>query len=184
MNRLNLASFIIYAALVGLTAGCGGASGEVGGASASAPANNAATDSRGAETARTQANTDGANVDAANAAGANVPAAEAAGANGVTANPPPKKGVSGAQTAKMPEPQIGSGGQDLFLFTKVRGAIETDAELKGSGIILDARNGVVVLSGAVADEARRARAEQLARGVEGVKSVKNELRISKSGAPR
>lgn len=184
MNRLNLASFMVGVGVLCLAAGCGGASGEVGGASASAPANNAATDSRGAETAQAQANTDSANVNAANAPAANVSAAEAAGANGVTANSPPKKSVSGAQVTKMPEPQIGSGGNDLFLFTKVRGAIETDAELKGSGIILNASDGVVVLSGAVADEARKSRAEQLARGVEGVKGVRNELRISKSAAPR
>lgn len=182
MNRNDLASFIICAALVGCAAGCGGATGDVGGASANAPANTRGTETaqtRGAETAQAQEN-----VNAAPAPPASAPAAEAAGANGAKGNPPPKKTANGAQTAKMPEPQIGSGGQDLFLFTKVRGAIEADADLKGSGIILNASDGVVVLSGAVADEARKTRAEQLARGVEGVKGVRNELRVSKSAAPR
>ncbi len=182
MHRLNLASLIISAALLGCAAGCGGATGDVGGASANAPANRSGaetTQARGAEPAQAKEN-----VNAAPAPAADVSAVEAADANGATANPPAKKTANGTQTAKMPEPQIGSGGQDLFLFTKVRGAIEADAELKGSGIILNASNGVVVLSGAVADEARKTRAEQLARGVEGVKSVKNELRVSKSAAPR
>jgi hyperosmotically inducible periplasmic protein len=44
---------------------------------------------------------------------------------------------------------------------------------------VDTDRGVVQLSGVVADAAERARAEQIARGVNGVKSVRNNLQAQR-----
>jgi hyperosmotically inducible periplasmic protein len=97
---------------------------------------------------------------------------------------PNRSGASGTAAAKIPEPVVGSGGNDLFLFTRVRAAFEGATELRGSGVVLNISNGVVLLTGTVADEAQKARAAEVARGVEGVTGVKNELRVAKGGAAR
>lgn len=77
----------------------------------------------------------------------------------------------------MPKPQIGSGGNDLFLFTQARAAINNDADLKAANVVVDVKEGVVTLSGTVASAALKSKAEELARGV-GPKDVKNQLKVS------
>lgn len=89
------------------------------------------------------------------------------------------RGASKAHAAAPPKPQIGSGGNDLYLFTQARGAINTDAELKGANVIVEVKEGVVTLSGTVATPAQKSKAEQLARGV-GSKDVRNQLKVSAS----
>lgn len=104
----------------------------------------------------------------------------AATATTVRAGATPADGVRGASKeppAKVPEPQIGSGGNDFFLFTKARGALNADAELKTANVILDVKDGVVTLSGTVASVAHKSKAEELVRAV-GPKAVKNQLRVS------
>ncbi len=83
-----------------------------------------------------------------------------------------------AQTANMPQPQIGSGGNDFYLFTQTRAAINADAELKNANIVIDVKEGIVTLSGKVGTAAQIEKAEQIARAVGGVKSVKNQLRVA------
>jgi osmotically-inducible protein OsmY len=80
--------------------------------------------------------------------------------------------------APTPPPQIGSGGNDLFLFTQTRAALNADAELKGVNPVIEIKGGVVTLTGKVATAAQKSRAEQVARGVAGVKSVNNQLQVS------
>lgn len=76
-----------------------------------------------------------------------------------------------------PKPQIGGGGGDLLLFTQVRGALSSDNELS-SAVIIEIKDGNVVLTGNVSSEAQRAKAVQLVQGVKGIKSVKNNLRAA------
>jgi hypothetical protein len=83
-----------------------------------------------------------------------------------------------ARVAAGPKPQIGTGGNDLFQFTQARAAIGADPEIQSADIVIDVKGGVLTLSGSVANAAQKARAEQLARAVDGVKEVKNRLRIS------
>jgi hypothetical protein len=78
---------------------------------------------------------------------------------------------------KAPERVIGSGGNDFFLFSKIRGQISQDEQLKNANIIVNINGGTVTLTGTVANPEQKARAEQLAHGVEGVKSIKNQLRV-------
>ncbi|MCA1614739.1 MAG: BON domain-containing protein [Acidobacteria bacterium] len=77
----------------------------------------------------------------------------------------------------MPTPQIGSGGNDFFLFTQARAAINGDPDLKAANLVVDVKGGVVTLSGTVASAALKSKAEQLARGA-GAKEVRNQLRVS------
>jgi osmotically-inducible protein OsmY len=107
-----------------------------------------------------------------------------ANAPATTSNSAAKNGARGAQSAKVPQPQVGSGGNDLFLFTQVHGSINSDSELKNSGIVVDVKDGHVALSGSVADESQRSKAEQIAKSVGGVKSVRNGLRVAKGGAAK
>jgi len=78
---------------------------------------------------------------------------------------------------KEPVPQIGSGGDDLFLFTQVRGALSSDAELLNA-VIVQIKEGNANLTGNVSSEAQKTKAGQLIQSVNGIKSVKNNLRVS------
>lgn len=134
------------------------------------------------------------NVNAAGAAPTSNGAANVAPANGAAvaqtpttaASPAARAGatpssntraVNNAPPANMPEPRIGSGGNDFFLFTKARGALNADAELKAANVILDVKDGVVTLSGTVASAAQKSKAEELVRAA-GSKAVKNQLRVA------
>jgi hyperosmotically inducible protein len=74
--------------------------------------------------------------------------------------------------------KIGDRGEDLWIWTKTRGALAYADGLKDASINVDVENSVVTLSGTVPDEAQKAKAEEVARGVEGVKSVKNDIAVS------
>jgi hyperosmotically inducible protein len=77
-----------------------------------------------------------------------------------------------------PTPQVGNGGNDFFVFTQVRAALDADVELKAANIVIDVKNGLLALSGTVANAEQKSKAEQLVRAVHGVKAVNNQLRIS------
>jgi len=107
------------------------------------------------------------------------PTTTAGDATPVQGTPPASesRAARGAPPAKMPTPQVGSGGNDLFLFTQARAAVNADPELKAANLIVEVKEGVVTLSGTVASAALKAKAEELARGA-GVKAVRNQLRVS------
>ena len=66
---------------------------------------------------------------------------------------------------------------DTWITSKTKIALFTDERVKGTQISVDTKNGVVHLRGKVdSDEAKQAAAE-VAKGVEHVKSVKNELQV-------
>jgi hypothetical protein len=175
MNRNRLVILLTLAAIL-LLSGCGGA------------VERAADDSARA-TASPSSNAPSTAPAAADSA------AQAAPVNGTTAAAPSPSTTGGAtqpnatlkggerggikvQRADTPKPQIGSGGNDFFLFTQARGALDTDAELKAANITVEVKEGVVTLSGALANAAQKSKAEQLVRAVGGVKEVKNRLRVS------
>ncbi len=66
---------------------------------------------------------------------------------------------------------------DTVVTTKVKAAILNDASLKSSEINVETFKGVVQLSGFVGSQADINRADDVARGVRGVKSVKNDMRV-------
>ena len=73
---------------------------------------------------------------------------------------------------------IGSGANDSWLWFKTRAALLTTADLRESTIDVDAVNDVITLKGTVASAAQKTKAEQVAKGIEGVKSVNNQLKVA------
>jgi len=66
---------------------------------------------------------------------------------------------------------------DTVITTKVKAAILDEKELKVTEINVETFKGVVQLSGFVSSQADINRAADIARGVTGVKSVKNDMRV-------
>ncbi len=94
-----------------------------------------------------------------------------------TPAPIANKDKKSSPPVKGPTPQIGSGGGDMFLFTQVRGALSSDKELLNA-VIVEIKEGNATLTGSVSSDAQKTKAGQLIQSVEGIKSVKNNLRVS------
>jgi osmotically-inducible protein OsmY len=73
---------------------------------------------------------------------------------------------------------IGQGANDSWLWFKTRAALLTTADLRDSTINVDVENDVVTLTGTVETAAQKAKAEQVAKGIEGVKRVNNQLKVA------
>ena len=70
---------------------------------------------------------------------------------------------------------------DAELVGKVRGALHATFGTVASRIAVTAQDGVVFLHGDVNSDSVRARAEQVAAGVLGVRAVGNELEVAQGG---
>jgi osmotically-inducible protein OsmY len=66
---------------------------------------------------------------------------------------------------------------DTLLTTKVKAAVFNEPSLKSSEINVETFKGVVQLSGFVRSEADIKKAVEVAQGVKGVNSVKNDMRV-------
>lgn len=66
---------------------------------------------------------------------------------------------------------------DTVLTTKVKTAIFNEPTLKSAEINVETFKGVVQLSGFLTSQAAVNKAVEVARGVNGVKSVKNDMRV-------
>ena len=66
---------------------------------------------------------------------------------------------------------------DTVITTKVKAAIFNEPTLKSAEINVETFKGVVQLSGFVTSTAAQNKAVEVARGVAGVKSVKNDMRL-------
>lgn len=73
---------------------------------------------------------------------------------------------------------IGQGANDSWLWFKTRAALLTTSDLRESTINVDAVNDVITLRGTVETAAQKTKAEQVAKGIDGVKQVKNELKVA------
>jgi osmotically-inducible protein OsmY len=73
---------------------------------------------------------------------------------------------------------IGQGVNDSWLWFKTRTALLTTSDLRDSTINVDVVNDVVTLKGTVANATQKTKAESVAKGIDGVKSVKNELKVA------
>lgn len=83
-----------------------------------------------------------------------------------------------SQEAKSLGRKIGTGLDDGWLWTKTRFDLAAADDLKDSTINVDVQAAVVTLSGSVDNAAQKAKAETIAKAIEGVKSVKNTLTVS------
>jgi hypothetical protein len=81
------------------------------------------------------------------------------------------------QPVKSPTPIQSTGAQDMFLFVQIRGALNADKEL-GDAVTVELKEGNVILTGKVPSEEQKKKAEEAVRNVKGIKSIKNNLRVS------
>src|SRR5829696_8233264 len=84
--------------------------------------------------------------------------------------------------AKESGRKVSTGANDTWLWIKTRFDLATADDLRDSTINVDVDNDVVTLSGTVASAAQKTRAETVAKAVEGVKSVRNQLRVQSGNA--
>jgi hyperosmotically inducible periplasmic protein len=66
---------------------------------------------------------------------------------------------------------------DTWLTAKTKIALFADARVKGSEITVETTQGAMMIRGKVDSEAAKAAAEGIAKRIDGVKSVKNELQV-------
>lgn len=86
--------------------------------------------------------------------------------------------VSALGCASQSEPQSpGAYMDDSWITTKVKTAILNEPSLKVMQINVETYKGAVQLSGFVDNAASQAKAVEIARSVQGVTSVKNDLRL-------
>lgn len=77
---------------------------------------------------------------------------------------------------------VGTGLNDGWLWVKTRFDLAAADDLRDSTINVDVDQAVVTLTGTVASAAQKTRAEQVAKAVEDVKSVRNQLKVAPAGA--
>ena len=82
--------------------------------------------------------------------------------------------------AAQAERQIEKAGaalDDATITAKIKTALLAEPGVKGMAIDVDTSNNIVSLNGAVASDAAKTRAAEIARKVEGVKEVRNNLTV-------
>jgi len=72
---------------------------------------------------------------------------------------------------------VGDSLEDAWIHAKIRSKLLAEGEFPGGSLNVDVNNGVVTLRGSVSTSADKAKAEQLAKATDGVKSVRNRLVI-------
>lgn len=77
--------------------------------------------------------------------------------------------------------EVRQGAQNAALTAKVKSALAADVGLKTLKIDVDSSGNTVTLKGAVDSAATRQRAEEVARKVDGVATVRNELTVRSGG---
>lgn len=114
-----------------------------------------------------------------NAAETNVNNTLTSNINGSSPNggSPPNVTEKPTPRAENPKPVAGSGGQDLLIFTQVRSALNAEPAFVES-VIVEIKEGNITLNGKVSGNDQKAKAGQIVKNVEGVKSVKNNLQVS------
>jgi osmotically-inducible protein OsmY len=88
-----------------------------------------------------------------------------------------------ATSPETPGYQSEEARSDAGITTAVHARYYSDPTVRGRNIDVTTTNGVVTLHGVVADDESRRQAENLARNVEGVREVQNQLRVETAGVP-
>jgi len=73
---------------------------------------------------------------------------------------------------------VGQSLEDSWLWFKTKSALMTTSDLRDSTINVDVQNGVITLKGTVASAAEKTKAKQVADGIEGKKSVVDQLKVA------
>lgn len=86
--------------------------------------------------------------------------------------------------AKGGAKEVGEHLSDASITARVKAALLADPSVEGMKVDVDTEEAVVTLRGTVADAALSARAEDIARRVDGVRAVRNTLVVQAPSAPR
>ena len=92
-------------------------------------------------------------------------------------DPNSSRSASSGQTGGSATSEVKQDAKDSWLTGKVKAALAADVGLKTWDIDVDSAGTTVTLNGVVDTEATKKRAEDVARKVEGVATVKNNLTI-------
>ena len=71
---------------------------------------------------------------------------------------------------------------DNVLYDNVKRKLANDQVVKGGGLDVDVKEGVVTMKGSVEFDAQKARAEKIVKKMSGVKGVVNQLTVRRPGA--
>lgn len=66
---------------------------------------------------------------------------------------------------------------DTLITSKVKAKLVESSDVSAAAVNVETFKGIVQLSGFASSTSERVKAEELARGVEGVKQVKNDIRL-------
>jgi hyperosmotically inducible protein len=88
--------------------------------------------------------------------------------------------VSSKNSFEVPQARTLSDTPDVVLNSRVRASLLAALSTSGQEILTKTTKGVVTLSGSVPTKSLRARAEQAARKVTGVRGVKNQIKVKSS----
>ena len=87
-----------------------------------------------------------------------------------------------SREAKESGRTVGTGANDMWLWVKTRFDLAAADDLRDSTINVDVDKDVVTLTGTVASAAQKTKAETVAKAVEGVKGVRNQLKVTSGNA--
>ncbi|TJZ70057.1 BON domain-containing protein [Chitiniphilus eburneus] len=93
----------------------------------------------------------------------------------------PSMAESAAAATASAADSAGNAVSNAALTAKVKAALAADVSLKTLTVNVDSNGNHVSLTGEVENEAQRTQAEQVARGVEGVSEVTNNLTLKAKG---
>lgn len=85
-----------------------------------------------------------------------------------------------AAPAFAQESSVGDKIDDAALVTKIKANLLSSSDVDGLDVNVDAKNGVVTLSGTATSEAERTAAVRIARSADGVKAVDNRIMVKPS----
>jgi len=89
------------------------------------------------------------------------------------------RGVENGMSVKDGKATVGNAVDDGIVTAKVKSALLADPAVKSFDIAIVTRKGEVQLSGFVDNQAQASRAIEIARGVEGVQTINNEMSVKK-----
>lgn len=127
-----------------------------------------------ANTDQASANAGTSSTDTATASRADAPSGTSSGSS-ASSGSSDSSGTAGAGAAS----KAGAAVDDSVITTKVKTAYLADTDIKGLDISVDTNKGEVILTGSVNNQTQIDRAEKIAKGVDGVKTVHNKLTIKK-----
>ncbi|KOF54362.1 MULTISPECIES: BON domain-containing protein [unclassified Achromobacter] len=83
-----------------------------------------------------------------------------------------------------PKQSVGEYASDAAITTKVKAAFVADKQLSALDIAVETNNGVTTLTGTVGTAAEADHAAQVTRAIEGVKQVKNDIKVDPAKAKK